>query len=178
MSVEVVSYNLEWRNWFLTIRNEIWPQVSDLVLDIVHVGSTSIEGLSAKPIIDMDIVVDDMSNFDEVKKRLARLGYEHEGDLGITGRESFKLDYVHKYNHNLYLCPKDSLAYKNHLMLKKHMTENPEDRQRYSDLKLGLAETSESKDIYWKAKTTLILEFLEKQGMSENELESIRQDNL
>lgn len=178
MTVEVVSYNPEWRNWFLTIRSEIWSQISDLALDIVHVGSTSIEGLSAKPIIDMDIVVEDMSNFEEVKTRLSGLGYEHQGDLGIKGREAFKLDYVHKYDHNLYLCPVDSLAYRNHMMLKKHMTENAEDRKRYNDLKLGLAETSESINNYWKAKTNLILEFLEKQGLSEEELDSIRKDNL
>lgn len=178
MPVKVVSYDPEWRNWFLTIRNEIWPHISDLALDIVHVGSTSIDGLSAKPIIDMDIVVDDMSNFDEVKKRLAKIGYEHQGDLGIKGREAFKLDYVHKYDHNLYLCPADSLAYRNHMMLKKHMTENPEDMKRYNDLKLGLAESSKSIDNYWKAKTNLLLEFLEKQGFSEEELDSIRQDNL
>lgn len=178
MVVEVVPYNPEWHDWFITIRNELWPQISDLVLDIVHVGSTSVKGLSAKPIIDIDIVVDDMSNFEEIKMRLARLGYMHVGDLGIKGREAFNLDYEHKINHHLYLCPKDSLAYRNHMMLKKHMTENPDALKRYNDLKLELGETSNSIDEYWKSKTNLILDFLEKEGMSQDELDSIRDDNL
>lgn len=178
MVVEVLPYNPEWGDWFVSIRNELWPQISDLVLDIVHVGSTSIEGLSAKPIIDMDIVVEDMRNFEEIKKRLSRLGYTHVGDLGIKDREAFNLDYKHKIGHHLYLCPKDSLAYRNHLMLKKHIIENPDALKRYNDLKLGLGETSDSIDEYWKSKTNLILEFLEKEGMSKDELESIRQDNL
>ncbi len=178
MAVEVLPYNPEWKKWFEFIRNEVWAQVGDLVLDIVHVGSTSIAGLRAKPIIDIDIVVDDMGDFEEIKKRLARIGYEHVGDLGIEGREAFNLDRKHKYEHHLYLCPVDSIAYKNHLMLKKHLTENPDALKRYNDLKLGLSETSESIESYWKAKTELILEFLEKEGMDEEALKSIREDNL
>lgn len=178
MVVEVSPYNPKWREWFRVVCNEIWPQISDLVLDIVHVGSTSIEGLSAKPIIDMDIVVENMDNFEDVKKRLVRIGYEHVGDLGIKGREAFNLDYKHKIDHNLYLCPKDSLAYRNHLTLKKHLTENPDALKRYNDLKIGLGETSESNGEYWKSKTLLILEFLEKEGMNQDELESIWKDNL
>lgn len=178
MTVEVVPYNPEWKNWFAFLRNEIWPQVSDLVLDIVHVGSTSIEGLSAKPIIDMDIIVEDMSDFEEIKKRLAKIGYMHVGDLGIMGREAFNLDYEHKYKHHLYLCPVDSIAYKNHMMLKKHMSENRDALKRYNDLKIGLAESSEDIESYWKAKTELILEFLEKEGLDRESLDLIRKDNL
>lgn len=178
MAIQVSPYNPEWKTWFLELRKQIWPQVSDLVLDIVHVGSTSIEGMSAKPIIDIDIVVDDMENFEAIKGRLSRLGYTHVGDLGITGREVFNLDYEHKIPHHLYLCSSDSGAYRNHILLKKHLTENPDAFKRYNDLKLGLAETSDSIDSYWRSKTLLILEFLEKEGLSQDELESIRNDNL
>jgi GrpB-like predicted nucleotidyltransferase (UPF0157 family) len=178
MAVEVVPYNPDWKSWFIEIRNQIWPQVSDLVFDIVHVGSTSIEGMSAKPIIDIDIVVENMDDFEEIKTRLARLGYTHVGDLGITGREAFNLDYESKRAHNLYLCMLDSGAYRNHVLLKKHLSENPDAFKRYNDLKLGLAETSDTRESYWKSKTMLILEFLEKEGLSDEELDAIRKDNL
>ena len=177
MAVEVVPYNHEWKNWFLELRSQIWTQVSDLVLDIVHVGSTSIEGMSAKPIIDIDIIVKDMDDFDEIKFRLTRLGYNHVGDLGIKGREAFDLDYQHKYKHNLYLCTVDSIAYKNHILLKKHLTENPDSFKRYNELKLGLAKTSNTRENYWKAKTELILEFLMKEGLEKVYIDSIREDN-
>lgn len=178
MVIEVVAYNPEWKEWFKHIRNEVWAQVGDLVLDVVHVGSTSVEGLAAKPIIDMDIVVQNMDDFEEIKTRLARLGYEHQGDLGIKGREAFKLDHEHKYKHHLYLCLVDSIAYRNHLALKKHLTENQDARKRYGDLKLGLGETSENIENYWKAKTEMILEFLEAEGIEKEVLDSIREDNL
>jgi GrpB-like predicted nucleotidyltransferase (UPF0157 family) len=178
MAIEVVPYNPEWKSWFLEIRNQIWPQVSDLVFDIVHVGSTSIEGMSAKPIIDVDIVVKNMDDFEAIKDRLSRIGYAHAGDLGITGREAFNLDYKSKRAHHIYLCTLGSLAYRNHILLKKHLSENPDAFKRYNDLKLGLAETSDTRESYWRSKTRLILEFLEKEGLSDKELYAIRKDNL
>ncbi len=162
----------------MEIRNQIWPQISDLALDIVHVGSTSIEGMGAKPIIDMDIVVSDMGDLDAIVSRLGRIGYIHQGDLGIEGREAFGLEYEHKHAHNLYLVTVGSIAYRNHMLLKRHLTENPEDFRRYNDLKMGLAKSSESMELYWRSKTELILEFLEAEGMSKDELASIRADNL
>ncbi|MGB4439996.1 MAG: GrpB family protein [Sedimentibacter sp.] len=64
------------------------------MLGIEHVGSTSVEGLSAKPIIDIDIVIKDYSAFELVKEKLALIGYVHDGNLGIKDREAFK--YVSK----------------------------------------------------------------------------------
>jgi GrpB-like predicted nucleotidyltransferase (UPF0157 family) len=178
VSIQVLPYDPRWREWFREIRNQLWAQVSDLALDVVHVGSTSIEGMAAKPIIDIDIVVPDMGDLDEIVSRLSRIGYVHQGDLGIRGREAFGLDYKHKYSHNLYLVAVGSTAYRNHVFLKKHLTENPEAFRRYKDLKVGLAESSESIEEFMQSKTLLILEFLEAEGMPRDELDSIRGDNL
>jgi GrpB-like predicted nucleotidyltransferase (UPF0157 family) len=178
VSVQVLPYDPRWKEWFREIRNQLWAQVSDLALDLVHVGSTSIEGMGAKPIVDIDIVVPDMGDFDEIVSRLGRIGYVHQGDLGIKGREAFGLDYRHKHPHHLYLVAVDSTAYRNHVLLKKHLAENPDAFRMYNDLKMGLAESSESREDYWRSKTLLILEFLEAEGMSRDELDSIRDDNL
>jgi len=178
VSVQVLPYNPKWREWFTEIRNQIWPHVSDLALDIVHVGSTSIDGMGAKPIIDIDIVVPDMGDLEAITSRLSRIGYFHQGDLGVLGREAFGLDYEHKRAHHLYLVAVDSTAYRNHVLLKKHLTENPDAFRRYNDLKMGLAESRDNIEIYWRSKTELILEFLEAEGMLMEELDSIRADNL
>ena len=177
-SVEVVSYNPEWKEWFNSLRAVIWPQVSEHALDIIHVGSTSIPGMSAKPIIDISIIVENFENFDDIKEGLAKIGYIHQGDLGIKEREAFKLDDKPMYPHHLYVCRKDSVPYRNHVLLKKHLTENPKAFKRYMDLKIGLAKTSESREAYWRAKTELILEFLEAEGMSPSEITRIRSENL
>lgn len=177
-AVEVRPYNPEWKNWFDALKTEIWPHISDVALDMIHVGSTSIEGMSAKPIIDIDIIIMSLDDFPEITKRLSKLGYYHVGDLGIVGREAFNLDRTPAHPHHLYVCPRDSEALKNHLLLKKHLSENPDSFKRYNDLKIDLAKSALSLEEYWKSKTMLILEFLEAEGMSPETLEEIRRQNL
>ena len=74
---------------FLDIKHEIEEQLKDLILGIEHIGSTSVEGMYAKPCIDLDVIIKDYSVFDIVVKKLALIGYIHEGNLGIKDREAF-----------------------------------------------------------------------------------------
>ena len=178
MPIDVVPYNSAWKQWFVELREPLWAIISVFVIDIVHVGSTSIEGMSAKPVIDIDVVIDDWSKFQPIVEQLKTLGYIHVGNLGIKDREAFKLVKEAKYRHNLYVCHRDSLAYRNHILLQKHLTGNPEDFKRYIDLKLRLAGTAVDVDEYCRLKTNLILEFLRMEGLSERELEEIRSENL
>lgn len=60
-----------------------------MAIQIEHVGSTAVPGLPAKPIIDMDVLVAPERLGDAISS-LARIGYEHEGDGGIAGREAFR----------------------------------------------------------------------------------------
>ena len=87
-TVEVLPYDPAWHDWFLEIRSQIWSKLHDLIIDIVHVGSTSIEGMSAKPVIDIDVLVNHWNDFPLISKRLETLGYKHIGDLGISERET------------------------------------------------------------------------------------------
>ncbi|NFS94782.1 GrpB family protein, partial [Clostridium botulinum] len=99
--VIVEDYNPKWKESFESIKDELLAVLSGKIISIEHIGSTSVEGLSAKPIIDIDIVID--RNFDEVKKELETISYIHEGDLGIYGREAFKYsNKPHLMVHHLY----------------------------------------------------------------------------
>lgn len=177
-SVEVVPYNPVWKEWFAELRKIIWPHISDVAIDFVHIGSTSIPGMSAKPIIDIDIVIDSLDKFHEIRSRLTRIGYYHRGNLGIEGREAFGKENEPKYAHHLYVCSADSTAYKNHVLLRKHLTENPEALKRYRDLKLQLAASGLDVDSYTREKTLLIIEFLGEEGLSAKELKEIKTQNL
>jgi GrpB-like predicted nucleotidyltransferase (UPF0157 family) len=152
--------------------------MSDFAIDILHVGSTSIVGMSSKPIIDIDIVVESLDCLPEIKERLAGIGYSHIGNLGIEDREVFNIDHSTKYPHHLYVCPRDSLPLRNHMLLKKHLAENPEDFKLYNDLKINLANSSMSIEKYTKSKTLLILSFLEAEGLSSEEISRIKAQNL
>ena len=178
LSVEVVPYNPVWKEWFAELRKIIWPRISDVAIDFVHIGSTSIPGMSAKPIIDIDIVIDSFDKFDEIRSRLTRIGYYHQGNLGIEGREAFGQENEPKYAHHLYVCTANSTAYKNHVLLRKHLKENPEAFRRYRDLKLQLAASGLDIDSYTREKTILIIEFLREEGLSAKELKEIKTQNL
>jgi len=178
LSVEVVPYNPVWEEWFAELKKIIWPHISDVTIDFVHIGSTSIPGMSAKPIIDIDIVIDSLDDFEEIKSRLIKIGYHHQGNLGIEGREAFGLLDESRYAHHLYVCAINSTAYKNHVLLKKHLIENPDAFRRYEDLKIRRAESGMDKESYGRQKTDLILEFLGAEGLSNEELEDIKTQNL
>ena len=178
MPVSVLSYDPEWALWFQELRGPIWEAVYDLAVDVIHVGSTSVLGMSAKPVIDIDIVVEDWGNFREIVRRLYGLGYEHQGDLGIREREAFKQRGEPCHPHHLYVCRLGSVAYKNHVLLRKHLVDNPSDFRRYEELKVKLGGFASDVDEYTRLKTELILEFLFSEGLSDEEIEEIRLQNL
>ena len=135
-NIVVVPYDSNWKQQFESIRAEIQDALGELALSIEHVGSTSVEGLSAKPIIDIDVVIEDESKLQAVVERLAGIGYEHEGNLGIVGREAFGYTgKEHLQNHHLYVCTKDSPELKRHLTFRDYLRSHEEAVREYSRIK-------------------------------------------
>ena len=107
--VVVLPYDRIWKSDFEEIKREIEGAIGDLIVGIEHVGSTSVEGMSAKPVIDIDVIIKDYAVFDTVVRRLEAIGYVHEGNLGIKDREAFKYsNKPHLQQHHLYVCPEQS----------------------------------------------------------------------
>ena len=139
--VTVLPYDRMWKIAFEAIRQELVAALGDLALEVEHVGSTSVEGLSAKPCIDIDVVIRDYSVFDDVVQRLNTIGYIREGDLGIEGREAFKYeDKPHLMTHHLYVCPEDSEELRRHITFRNYLRQNPKAVKRYSQVKEKAAE--------------------------------------
>lgn len=134
--VVVLPYDKAWSAAFEKIRKEIEGAVGDLIIGIEHVGSTSVEGMSAKPCIDLDVVIKDYSVFDAVVRRLEAIGYVHEGDLGIKDREAFRYsDKPHLEGHHLYVCPQDSEELHRHVTFRDFLRGDPEAVKKYSEVK-------------------------------------------
>ena len=134
--VIVLPYDEQWKEDFIKIRGEIQDALGQLALSIEHVGSTSVTGLSAKPIIDIDVVIEDNSVLYSVITSLAKIGYHHEGNLEIEGREAFKYDgKEHLRKHHLYVCPKDSPELKRHMAFRDYLRSHPEAVREYSLIK-------------------------------------------
>ena len=151
--------------------------VDDFALAIEHIGSTSVPGLSAKPIIDMSVVVQSPEHVPLVIKRLATLGYVHRGNLGIEGREAFRSPQKLPAHH-LYLCPEGSLGLINPLALRDYLRVHPDLAHAYGNLKKTLAlEFPDDIDSYIDGKTDLILGILREVGFSRDQLDTIEQIN-
>ena len=175
--IAVVDYDSGWSGEFEQLRSRIWPTVRDLATAIEHVGSTSVPGLAAKPIIDISIVARSEADIPAGIQRLATIGYVHRGDLGVEGREAFGAP-VSQPRHHLYLCPANSQALANHLAVRNYLRANPTAVQEYGVLKkqLGLRFVDDIEG-YTAAKTDILLRILRKAGLQSDELKNIERIN-
>lgn len=146
--IQLYPYNSVWPEQFEAIRLVIAGRLASLVMSIEHVGSTSIPGLSAKPILDIDLVVKSFETMKRVISVLDDFGYEHQGDLGIEGREAFRPKrnqdtseaLPHAWpNHNLYAFIHDSAELNRHVAFRNHLRDNQSVANKYADLKEELA---------------------------------------
>ena len=134
--ITVSPYNQDWPAQFERIKAFLLPHIGDIAINIHHVGSTSVPGLSAKPIIDFNIEIASMTDFPAIKKRLEALGYRHQGDYGITGREVFKPTRPDDFmEYHMYVCPTDSHEFKMHLKFRDYLRANPAAAKEYGQLK-------------------------------------------
>jgi len=134
--VLVLPYDRTWKSDFEEIKAEIENVIGDFIIGIEHVGSTSVEGMSAKPCIDLDVIIEDYSVFDTVVSKLESIGYIHEGDLGIKDREAFKYsDKPHLKTHHLYVCPQYSEELHRHMSFRDYLRSHPQAVRKYSSVK-------------------------------------------
>nr|WP_288916818.1 GrpB family protein [uncultured Lachnoanaerobaculum sp.] len=134
-SVVVEKWNPKWKDEFERIVDSLGEDVIYNSVKIEHVGSTSVEGLSAKPIIDLDIVIEN-DKFEIIKRLLNDKGYKHEGDLGIEGREAFSYSGKEELmTHHLYVCTKDSEELFKHITFRDFLKNNSDLASEYSKVK-------------------------------------------
>lgn len=131
----IQKYNPKWEEDFLEIKGFLEKNVTEYI-SIEHVGSTSVPGMNAKPVIDIDVVVEDRDQFLRLKVQLEKLGYVHEGDRGISGREAFDDSKVPiQIEQHLYVCQKDNAELLRHLKFRDKLRANPELVKEYNGIK-------------------------------------------
>lgn len=185
--IVVKDYNPKWAEDFQAFKTYYERLLTGIDCDIQHVGSTSVEGLAAKPIIDMDIIAFSEMGKREIICRLETVGYIHQGDLGIKGREAFARtsgkvpcsepdrDWP---DHHLYCCMKGIESLENHLKLRDYLRENPEAVKEYSELKKLLAgKYIDDIESYVEDKTDFIVKILSLSGMKTDILTDISDQN-
>lgn len=158
--VIIEDYNPLWPGRFESIRSEIAAALDGLFAAIEHVGSTAVPGLAAKPVIDVDVLLNEADNLPHVIQKLAPLGYGHQGNLGIAGREAFQTP-PDAFPHHLYVCPPDSGEYQRHIAFRDYLRGYPLVAADYAALKRELAaKYGVDREEYARAKSHFVMEVL------------------
>jgi GrpB-like predicted nucleotidyltransferase (UPF0157 family) len=158
----ITAYDPAWPAYFNEIHGYVWPALDGLALRIDHVGSTAVVGLAAKPIIDMDIVVAGGDLITPTIERLAAIGYEWVGDLGVEGRQAFRLVPEKSLpEHHPYLVIENNRAHVDHWLLRDLLGEDAKARDRYAALKReNAAVAAGDLDVYTARKAAFVAELL------------------
>jgi len=160
----VLPYDPNWKKEFERIRDYLMEQIGDLVLEIKHVGSTSVPGLCAKPIIDIVAVMESYDVFPEIVSRLEKVGYKHMGDQGIKEREVFKRLITDDFmDYHFYVYPKDSEENRRQTIFRNALLNKKEIADEYGKLKMRLIdEVNGDRVLYTDSKTDFILGVINK----------------
>jgi GrpB-like predicted nucleotidyltransferase (UPF0157 family) len=186
--IVVEKYNPKWAHAFVELKEAYLSHINP-DLRIEHVGSTSVPGLAAKPIIDIDIVVKHKSDVLDLIGQLESLGYIHQGDYGVPGREAFKrslndvplLKEHHSkwFAHHLYVVLEDGLPYRNHKALKDYLMGHGDAVEEYGALKTALSHKyPHDIDTYVAEKTPFITRILKACDFTEEEIKLITDINV
>lgn len=177
--IDVLDYNPAWPARFESLK-AIYASALDRAgvpyLSIEHVGSTSVPGLAAKPVIDIDIVVEG-AEVGPAAEVLVGLGFEPRGELGIPQRYAFwEPDSL--VGTNTYVVAAGSLALKNHLSLREVLRSDPALRDEYSRAKRDAGRRAADIYDYGALKSETIRTILATAGLPDEELLSISQNNV
>ena len=161
--VELEEFNEKWFNEYETEREFLEEKLSGILREIHHVGSTSIKGLMAKPVIDILVVIDDLNNIEEVEERLLDYGYSNRGHQGVEDRYFFAKGPEDSRTHYIHFVEKNSNTYYNLVYFKKYLLDHIEYIKEYCDLKQDLAlKYPEERSKYTAGKNEFITDIIKK----------------
>ena len=172
--IVVVEYDPAWSDRFKALREEYARAMSAAgvpVTAIEHVGSTSVPGLAAKPIIDCDIVVD-AAHLTSASSVLVSLGFVPLGELGIPQRWAFK-EPARLAGTNTYVIVDGCLSLRNHLAVRDVLRADSTLRDEYAAVKRSAGARAANIDEYGQAKTAMVQRLLAAAGLTESDRASI-----
>ena len=160
----VRDYDDRWPDLFRRISGVLRSALDGLYLRIEHVGSTAIPGMTAKPIIDLVVVIEP-ERLGDVTVALERLGFRHEGDRGIPGREAFRpiegTPAAALPRQHLYVCPDGNRSLAEQLAFRDYLRSHPDDADRLSAHKRALCvEHDNDRDLYIEGKSEMVREII------------------
>lgn len=139
MFVKVVPYSPLWKTVYKIEAKQIKTLLKDILVDVYHIGSTSVKDLSAKPVIDIMPVVTNISHVERYNPEFEALGYECMGEFGIPGRRYFRKGGDNR-THQIHVFEQGNRNDINrHLAVRDYLRTHPDVAAEYGKLKTELA---------------------------------------
>jgi GrpB-like predicted nucleotidyltransferase (UPF0157 family) len=159
--VKLEEYNPKWKDMYLEEKENLKDMFGDIALAIEHIGSTSIEGLSAKPIIDIAVGVKSLSDFDKVKEKFMKEPYSVKEDSTVgeilvrKGNEDNRTHFIH-------VMEIDSDRYIESILYRDYLRKHDWALKEYEDLKKDLSiKYQNDRKMYTASKNDFIKKIIE-----------------
>ena len=153
--LRVSSYREEWKTLFEIEKRDIEEAIGDYIEEIQHVGSTSIPGMSAKPILDIAIAVKDFEEARICINPLCDMGYTFRGENGIPRRHYFLKG--EPCTHHIHMLEKNSEEWERLILFRDYLRSNQNIAEEYNQLKRNLSERLQGdREAYQAAKSDFV----------------------
>lgn len=133
--IEVVEYDSAWKLKFEIEKSLLKGILGNAAIKIEHIGSTSIEGLAAKPIIDIQIEVTNLSELESKNSQFESCGYIVKGENGIEGRRYFQKG-GHQRSHQVHCFVSGDENLIRHRAFRDYLIAFPNIASKYAQIKL------------------------------------------
>jgi GrpB-like predicted nucleotidyltransferase (UPF0157 family) len=159
--IEVSDYDEAWPGQAAAARSELLDRLPGVFTAIEHIGSTSVPGLAAKPVIDLMAAAADLDRVAGHDETLGELGYRRY-DAQMPGRLFYFRDRDGRRAYHLHVVPADGWDTRNERLLRDYLRDHRADALRYAELKKQLATEHPGSASYTRAKTELIQELTDR----------------
>ena len=154
--IEVVNYNPLWPKLFAAERALLQQILGEVALEIHHIGSTSVPGLAAKPIIDILIEVTNVAILDTLQSEMISIGYQPKGEFGIVGRRYFRKGSDNR-THHIHAFASGNSNLTRHIAVRDYLRNHQNVIKEYAELKKNLAKTCNNDiDLYCDGKDAYV----------------------
>ena len=153
--VELVEHDPTWAELFEAERAHLAGVFDGQAVGIEHVGSTSVPGLCAKPVVDVLVGLRELELADEQIRAMEELGYRFMGEHGLPGRLFFR---KHPRTHHVHVVEHGGTHWKRQIVFRDTLRTDAEERQRYDEFKRKLAAEGHEREVYAEMKTPFIRE--------------------
>ncbi|HEX2640951.1 MAG TPA: GrpB family protein [Pyrinomonadaceae bacterium] len=164
-TVALSLHREEWHQLFDQEKSRILRAIGEFIIDIEHVGSTTICGIVAKPILDVMVGIPTFEDGEKCVAALDKLGYEYKGENGIPGRHFFGKGAPR--THHLHMVAADSDFWKHHLLFRDYLISNRQVAEEYNNLKIDLAARfPQDREAYTNGKESFVMRVLREAEIS------------